>query len=401
MRRQVYAGLAFGALLAAAPAALLVHVGTPKAPPPIELPPLEPLAPDRLMVGVPIAPGTTLGALLGEHGVPALAVREAALGHYDLARIRPDRELQLVYLDGTAEPVAVRYAPDADHTVVVEREGETWSARMEEVVYETTIGTRALSLTRSLWEDGLDAGLRPADLVRLAKLFEYEIDFNTELRAGARFSVVADIETAAGRKPRLDAIHAVRMVNDGKDITAVHHTRGDGTEGFYHPDGSGMKRPFLRSPLEFSRVTSGYHPRRYHPVLKRPRPHNGTDFGAPVGTPVRAVASGTVVYAATRGGHGKHVKLDHEGPWETSYSHLSRIRVSRGAKVRQGDIVGEVGMTGLTTGPHLHYEMWKQGRHVDPMKVELPHSRPLPASEKRTFADSVATWVPHLAPASE
>jgi murein DD-endopeptidase MepM/ murein hydrolase activator NlpD len=354
-----------------------------------------------LTVGVPIAPGSTLGALLGERGVSALAVREAALAHHDLARIRPDRELQLVYEDGTPEPVAVRYAPDADHTVVVERQGTAWTARVEEVVYETTIGTRALSLTRSLWEDGLDAGLRAADLVRLAKVFEYEIDFNSELRAGARFSLVADVETAEGRKPRLGAIHAVRLVNDAKDITAVHHVGAGDTEGFFHPDGSGMKRPFLRSPLEFSRVTSGFHPRRFHPILKRPQSHNGVDFGAPTGTPVRAVASGRVAFAGARGGHGRHVKLDHEGPWETGYSHLSRIRVSKGAKVRQGQIIGDVGMTGLATGPHLHYEMWKHGRHVDPMKVELPRSAPLPASEREAFADGIATWVPHLEPPTE
>jgi murein DD-endopeptidase MepM/ murein hydrolase activator NlpD len=350
---------------------------------------------------VAIAPGSTLGGLLGERGVSALAVREAALAHYDLARIRPDRELQLVYEDGTTEPVAVRYAPDTDRTVVVEREGTAWTARVEEVVYETTIGTRALTLTRSLWEDGLQAGLRAADLVRLAKVFEYEIDFNSELRAGARFSLVADVETAEGRRPRLGAIHAIRLVNDGKAITAVHHLGADDTGAFYHPDGSGMKRPFLRSPLEFSRVTSGYHPRRFHPILKRPRPHNGTDFGAPTGTPVRAVASGKVVYAGSRGGHGRYVKLDHEGPWETSYSHLSRIRVSRGAKVRQGDIIGEVGMTGLATGPHLHYEMWKHGRHVDPMKVELPRATKLPAAERAAFEESVATWEPHLEAVAE
>jgi len=401
VRGQVYAGLALVALLAAAPALLLAARWKPQVPPPIPTSPPPPLAADTLTLGVPITPGSTLGALLGDHGVSALAVRETALPLYDLARIRPDRELQLVYVDGASEPVAVRYALDPDHTVVVEREGEGWSARMEEVVYETSIGTRTLTLTRSLWEDGLDAGLRPGDLVRLAKVFEYEVDFNTELRAGAVFSVAADIETAVGRKPRLGTIHAVRLANDGTEITAVHHVTADGSEGFYHPDGSGMKRPFLRSPIEFSRVTSGFHPRRYHPILKRPRPHNGVDFGAPVGTPVRAVAEGRVVFAGTRGGHGKYVKLDHDGPWETSYSHLSRIRVSNGAKVRQGQVVGDVGMTGLATGPHLHYEMWKQGRAVDPMKVELPRSAPLPASEKSSFATEVATWIPNLAPPPE
>lgn len=387
---------AFGALLvlAFATAAIMREPPPPAAQP--EAPPAEPMPPDTLRLPVPIDRGSTLGGLLAAHDLPARSIRQAALEHYDLARIRPDRELFLEYRADAEQPVAVRYQVDADHTVVVERDGPAWAARMEAVAYDSEVGTRSFELTRSLWQDGLDAGLRPRDLVRLARIFEYELDFNSELREGARFSLVADIETAPGRKARLGTIHAIRLVNEGEAITAVRHVLADDTEAWFHPDGTGMKRPFLRSPLEFSRVTSGFDRNRYHPILKRRRPHNGTDFGAPTGTPVRAVADGVVTHAARNGGHGRFVKLDHSGPYHTSYSHLSRITVRRGARVKQGDIIGHVGATGLATGPHLHWQMWKHGRYVDPMEVELPNSEPLPPSERAAFQRAVETWTPHL-----
>ena len=157
-----------------------------------------------------------------------------------------------------------------------------------------------------------------------------------------------------------------------------------------------MRRPFLRSPLEFSRVTSSFNPKRFHPVLKTRRPHNGTDFGAPTGTPVRAVASGKVTYAGRNGGHGNFVKLNHDGPYETSYSHLSRIKVKNGQQVRQGQIIGLVGSTGMSTGPHLHYQMWKNGKYVDAMKVPLPRSTPLNRALMAEFKQSVERFVPML-----
>jgi murein DD-endopeptidase MepM/ murein hydrolase activator NlpD len=141
----------------------------------------------------------------------------------------------------------------------------------------------------------------------------------------------------------------------------------------------------LRSPLEFSRVTSGFNLKRFHPVLKKPRPHYGVDFGAPIGTPVRAVGDGVVEMADRNGGHGNYVKLDHEGPYSSSYSHLSSISVRRGAKVRQGEIVGFVGKTGLATGPHLHFQFWVDGRYVNPLDVELPQSEALQGEELVRF----------------
>ncbi|MCO4746525.1 MAG: M23 family metallopeptidase [Proteobacteria bacterium] len=368
-------------------------------------PPLEqalaPMGPDRVQIPLRIGKGSTLGTMLSGTGFSANAVREAALEHYDLARIRPDRELTLVYSDAEPEPVALSYVLDEDRTLFVEQEADALVARVEEVQYEVALDSRHLVLESSLWQAGLDAGLRPIDLVRLAEIFEYELDFNTELREGATFDLVAEVLSAAGRKSKLGALHAVRLVNGDKEVVAVRHLVDD-EETFYHPDGTGMTRPFLRSPLEFSaRVTSAFNPKRFHPVLKTRRPHNGTDFGAPTGTRVRSVAAGTVTYAGRNGGHGNYVKIKHEGPHETSYSHLSKIKVKKGATVRQGQLIGLVGTTGLSTGPHLHYQMWKNGRYVDAMNEPLPSSTPIARSKLAAFKETADRYVPMLDSAPE
>ncbi len=354
------------------------------------------MPPDRLELGIRVRRGSTLGGLLLEWGVDPAPVIEAALPLYDLARIRPDRELSVVLVDGDPVPVAVRYEIDEDNALVVSRSGEQWTAAVDAVQYTSALGSRDVLVTRSLWADGLDAGLRPGDLVRLAQIFEYEIDFNTELRDGARFSLVADVLSAEGRADRLGELYAVRIENAGKEYIAIRHAPEGGEVGWFHPDGTGMKKPFLRSPLEFSRVTSGFDLARFHPILKKQRPHYGTDFGAPEGTPVRVVAEGVVRVAGVNGGHGRYVEVEHDGRYRTSYSHLSRIRVKTGQRVAQGTILGAVGQTGLATGPHLHFQMWRDGRFVDPMKIELPNTAPLAAAERESFAREVARWLPLL-----
>jgi murein DD-endopeptidase MepM/ murein hydrolase activator NlpD len=170
--------------------------------------------------------------------------------------------------------------------------------------------------------------------------------------------MVVDELMVEGEVQRLGAPVAVRFTNKDEEFVAIRYTTKDGYPRYYDASGKSRKRPFLRSPLKFSRVTSGFNRNRYHPVLKRRRPHNGVDFGAPTGTPIQAVGDAVVTWAGPNGGHGRFVKLNHEGPYESSYSHLSRISVRKGQRVRQGDIIGYVGSTGLATGPHLHYQFW-------------------------------------------
>lgn len=350
---------------------------------------------DAVYLGLAVKPGSTFGGMMASWDLPDRPIHQAALPLHDLAKIRPDRELQILLRDGSVRPVAVRYALDEDRILLVEQQGDAWLARIDEVTWRAEVATRHLVITHSLWLAGIEAGLRPDDLLTLAKIFEYELDFNTELQPGARIDLAANVLSAPGRKPKLGEVFAARLINGGEPIVAVMH-RVDDEVQWFRPDGKGMSKPFLRSPLEFSRVTSGFNPRRFHPILKVPRPHQGTDFGAPTGTPVRSVADGVVVYAGRNGGHGNFVKVRHDEIYTTSYSHLSRIQVRKGQRVRQGQTVGRVGATGLATGPHLHYQMWQRGRLVDAMKVKLPTAATLPAADKGAFTESVARWVPML-----
>lgn len=342
-----------------------------------------------------IAGGETFGGILSRYGVSGVtAIVSAAAPHKDLTKIRAGQALTFRFTGD--QPTSIAYDLDEDNTLIIHLGEDGPQVEREVVAYDVGLETRVLELDSSLWAAAMAAGLRPADIVELARVFEYEVDFNTELRAGARLVLVGDGLFEDGAFVKLGDLRAVQLENDGKTYTALHHEHADGEEGWYHPDGTATKRAFLRSPLAFSRVTSGFNPKRYHPILKKARPHNGTDFGAATGTPVRAVADGRVVLSGRNGGYGNQVKLDHAGPYVTSYSHLHRLKVKNGQRVKQGDIIGTVGSTGQSTGPHLHFEMLINGKPVNAMKIDLPTSLPLPAAERGHFEATRTAWLPVL-----
>ncbi len=333
-----------------------------------------------------IARGDTLGTILQPFGVPTQAVLDAARPLYDLSKVRIGRELVLVEGDVPGDVVALRYPLGEDDTLVVERQDDAWTARVDAVAYAHRPVLRSFDVDSSLWQAAVDAGLRPADIVAIAHVFESDVDFNTEIHQGDRVELVFDELTRDDGFQKLGPPHAVRLHTGDKLLTAIRHQAPGAAKAEYWDDeGFNRKGAFLRSPLEFSRVTSGFSHGRYHPILKKKRPHNGVDFGAPTGTPVRAVAKGVVTRAGRAGGHGNMVKLDHDGPYETSYSHLSKIRVRQGEHVAQGQIIGEVGATGLATGPHLHYQLWVNGTYKDPLHTDLPRNERLPAAAMPDF----------------
>jgi murein DD-endopeptidase MepM/ murein hydrolase activator NlpD len=353
-----------------------------------------PAAPALVELDRRIVEGDTITELLGGLGLPSADLLAAAkLAKLDLGRIRAGRALTFWRRTATNEVAFVAYPldDDGDRRIVVQDQGDDgWYAFAQDAAYESEPTVRSFTVTSSLWEQALEAGLRPSDIVAIAHVFEYEIDFNTEVHPGMTTEIVTDALSSDGTFRKLAAPQAVRLTNPSgggktKQYVAIRYTTKDGTVGYYAPDGKARKKAFLRSPLEFSRVTSSFSTKRYHPVLKKSRAHNGVDLGAPSGTPVRAVADGVVEFAGKAGGHGNHVKLAHDGPYETGYSHLSKILVRQGAHVRQGELVGLVGSTGLATGPHLHYEFFLHGKYVDPMKVDLPLTEELAADELPAF----------------
>lgn len=359
---------------------------TPKPPPP-------PKVHDVLHT---IEKGETLGAIVSNVGLSASEIRSAAKDVYDLANLRAGRTVTFKIRSGESTPHAVLYPLDEDTTVRVERSNDAWTARIDKIIYDSREAVRDFTIKSTLWGAAAKEGLRGSDIMQLASVFEFDVDFNTELKSGATVNMVVEELYLDGRFAKLGRPLAVRLSNSGNDYVAIHHTDAQGDSGYFDAKGVARKKAFLRSPLPFSRVTSGFNPRRFHPVLKKPRPHNGTDFGAPTGTPIRATGAGKVVYSGRNGGHGKFVKIDHPGPYASSYSHMNSIRVKNGARVKQGQIIGTVGSTGMSTGPHLHYQFWKNGRFVNPMTIKLPRNQKLAAAEMKSFGANRDLWMEQL-----
>lgn len=347
-----------------------------------------------------VSAGATAGSLLRAlDAASAQAILGGANGALD--RLSIGDVLAMDWRDGERAPWRLRLLHGSAQYVSIERAGSSWTPSSVAFPYAIEDGVQALIVEQgsSLWAAADAAGLDEAQIGALAKIYEFDVDFNTEIQPGAILRAVAEKLVGDDGSVRFGDIRAAEFVNGKKTYTAIRHVLSDGTVGWFAPEGEGRRRPFLRSPLAFSRVTSGFTHARYHPLLGVARPHLGVDYGAPTGTPVRAVADGVVGIAGWSGGFGNHVQVGHQGPYSTSYSHLSAIKVKRGEHVRQGDIVGLVGSTGMSTGPHLHYQFMVNGRFVNPVTVDLPMTGTLPESEKPGFFATRDAVMPLLASA--
>ncbi|MCC7464027.1 MAG: peptidoglycan DD-metalloendopeptidase family protein [Gammaproteobacteria bacterium] len=253
----------------------------------------------------------------------------------------------------------------------------------------------------SLFEDGAAAGLGDPTILEVARIFGWDIDFVLDLRDGDEFLVYYERIYQGGHFLQDGDILAARFVNQGREYRAVRFVAPDGRARYYTPDGRSMEKAFLRAPLEFRRISSRFSLGRYHPILNRIRAHKGIDYAAPGGTPVRAAGDGTVRFRGWRGGYGNVIELQHGGGITTVYGHLSRFaaRSAASRSVRQGEIIGYVGMTGLATGPHLHYEYRVNGQFRNPATVQLPEATPIDPALRGLFLQQTAPLLQARAPA--
>ena len=332
-----------------------------------------------------IARNATLGSVLSEalspSGVHTLV--EAARPVYDLARLSVGHPFGVTFgPDGLL--AAFTYGIDELHTLhVVHRDG-TYQAEVLTRSYDVRPSVVRGLITSSLYGAVSDAGEQDQLAVDLAEIFAWDVDFNTELRKGDSFRVAVEKLYLDDRFVRYGRISSAELVRGPRVIQALWFDSRNGP-GYYTPEGSPLRKAFLRSPLKFSRVSSGFTHARFHPILKKMRPHLGVDYAAPVGTPVRASGDGVVTLAGWSGGYGKTVKLRHPNGYQTLYGHLSRINVKKGQRVAQAEIIGAVGSTGRSTGPHLDYRMIKNGTFIDPRKLKSPRAEPILASERGAF----------------
>ena len=332
--------------------------------------------------------GDTLAGFLGRLGVEESAIARLARTPA-LRALRPGSLVRAdVLADGT--PKTLSFLTGRDTLVRIVPQGEGFRALEEQASLETRVTMKASMIRSSLFAATDAVGIPDSVAMQLADVFGGDIDFHRDLRKGDRFTVVYELHHLGGRPVRAGRLLAAEFVNQGKTLRAVHY----GT-GYYAPDGKNLRKAFLRSPLEFSRVSSGFGMRR-HPIQSTWRTHKGIDYAAPIGTRVRSVGDAVVEYAGVKGGYGNVVILRHNGQYSTVYAHLSRIAVRRGARVGQSDTIGFVGQTGWATGPHLHYEFRIAGEARNPLSVALPAALPLPTQQLGAFRAQAEPLVARL-----
>lgn len=291
----------------------------------------------------------------------------------------------------------ISLALDRDRTLVLDRRGGAWSSRVDSVSVRLDTLDVGGVIGSSLWESSLfgdTALLAPNEeaeiYLRLAEIYAWQVDFFRDIRPGDAFRVMVRREVRPDGSVRHADVLAAEFFNQDRRLPAVRFVARNGLAQYFDDTGEAVRKAFLRAPLKYSRITSGFSRRRYHPILHRWRAHLGIDYGARRGTPVHATGAGVVVRAGWWDGYGRMVEIRHNSEYRTRYGHMSRLArgIRRGVRVKQDQIIGYVGMTGLATGPHLHYEFLVYGRQHDPRKVKLPPGKPVPQAYLARF-DSV------------
>jgi Membrane proteins related to metalloendopeptidases len=302
-----------------------------------------------------------------------------------LKKLMPGDELRLRHAAGRLE--ALEYEINLTDTIRVEREGQRFIAETVSAILETKVSQASSVITDSLFLAAQRSGLSDNLTMQLIELFGWDIDFALDIRNGDQFFIVYEERFRDGVKVQDGQILAAEFINQDKHIRAVRYTHADGYSSYYNDAGFSMRKTFLRTPVNFTRISSRFSLSRKHPILNTIRAHKGVDYAAPIGTPVKATADGIVAFAGSNGGYGREIILRHGEKYNTVYGHLSKYArgISAGKRIKQGQIIGYVGMSGLATGPHLHYEFQINGVHHNPLNVELPKAMGIPENEKNDF----------------
>lgn len=346
-----------------------------------------------------IASGQSLSGIFAKLGVSATASQELiqqASAWMDLRSLRAGHSYRVFCRKGAdGKPVCMVYEPNPQSYLVF-RWSDSLQVYKEEKPMRLVQKTAAGIITQSLYQSVVDQGLNPVLCYRLDDIFKWSVDFFA-LAKGDRFRVVYEEWVADSVSMGIERIVAASFLHRGKEQFAYRFEQ-QGQVGFYDATGQSMKTRFLKAPLEYSRISSKFSKNRLHPVLKRVKPHLGTDYAAPHGTPIVSVADGVVTDARFARGNGNYVKVKHDGTYTTQYLHMSRFApgIRSGVRVRQGQVIGFVGSTGLATGPHLCYRFWKNGKQVDPFREQPQATVPLDSKYLAAFKASIDTLAPKL-----
>lgn len=344
--------------------------------------------------------GDTIGAVLSRLEIDDAEARAFLLSGAaarTMQRLLPGRSIRAV-TTGDGKLVSMRFANADGSEFLLRRDTTGFVVEQDQQETTTQLVMSSGEVRTSLFAATDSAGLSDAVAMQLADIFSSEVDFHRDLHPGDRFSVIYEAVYREGEYVRPGRIVAAQFVNRGLSYQAVYFEDESGKGSYYTPEGKNVRRAFLRSPLEFSRITSGFTTARLHPVLNVIRAHKGVDYAAPVGTRVRATADGTVQFNGRKGGYGKVVVLQHRNGYSTLYAHLSGFadRLRAGQRIHQGDVIGYVGMTGLASGPHLHYEFLVHGMHRNPLSESIPAAMPISRDSRQAFQEQTAPLIERL-----
>jgi murein DD-endopeptidase MepM/ murein hydrolase activator NlpD len=358
-----------------------------------------PPAPERISVEEEyphsISPDSTLFSVLRGLNISPQAIQEivtAAKPYTNLAMLRPGTRFKIYEQPTpvqTLTGIKFRFSPV--EFLEIKKTDEKWVAERILEKVDVKVVTFSGTVTSSLWESAEGANMDFNLISELSEIFGWQVDFAREVRAGDRWRLSVEKRFVKGEPIGWGSILSAEYENDGELHSAILFKK-DGKElGYFSPEGNSLRRMFLKSPIKFGRISSRFSKSRFHPVLQINRPHLGVDYAAPVGTPIRAVGDGVITTAGWRGGAGNMIKLKHNATYETAYKHLKGFGrgIKSGSRVRQGDIIGYVGTTGLSTGPHLHFEFYINGRFVDPLGQRFPSADPVPKDLMEEFKQEV------------
>jgi murein DD-endopeptidase MepM/ murein hydrolase activator NlpD len=350
-----------------------------------------------------LASGQTFGGVLERSSLDAneqegllLAFRELA----NPARLRTGTEVVLRFVRGVGSLRGVDVAVSKDELVRLERTRTGWrSSLVETPVWTDTIAVAGV-IERDLWSAVVlnpDLDVMPrsdrAEVIHLMdRVFQWQLDFSRQIQRGDSYRLIFEREVRPDGSMRSGRILAAELMNSGTPLYAIwFDLEGDEVGGYYDLAGESLRRAFIRAPLEYRRISSTFSMSRFHPILQVNRPHIGVDYAAAMGTPVMATADGTVARRGVNGGYGNSIEIRHAGGFMTRYAHLSGYAagVRAGGRVSQGEVIGYVGMTGQATGPHLHYEMHRNGSAVDPLNIDIPEGAPIPADARPRWTEAL------------
>lgn len=342
--------------------------------------------------------GDTLSSIFSRQNIlgQLSTVIAAAQDKNDLRYIHPGQHIRLRIHDNILEELI--YELDNITSLRITRHANGFTGKRVTIPLETRQSVARGKISHSLYRAGVDAGLSERLIMDLINLFGWDIDFALDIRQGDSFTVLYEDFYNNGERVKAGKINAAEFVNQGRIYQAFSYTDSKGRTEYFSSTGRSMRKAFLRTPVSFARISSRFSLGRKHPILNKIRAHRGVDYSAPTGTPVKATSDGRIIFLGRKGGYGKTIILKHGEKYSTLYAHLSRYKrkLKRGERVKQGQIIGYVGKTGLATGPHLHYEFRVNGVHRNPLTVKLPSAKPLPSSELTEFNSNIKPLLAQL-----